>query len=62
MTQSSEVKICDEARMSEREMRALQEKVVVYLCSSRMVQNEVMQIVCFALLVHQVAMFLIVRV
>ena len=31
---------CDEARMSEREMRALQEKVVVCLCSSSMVQNE----------------------
>ena len=31
---------CDEARMSEREMRSLQEKVVVCLCSSSMVQNE----------------------
>ena len=40
MTQSSQVKICDEARMLEGEMRALQEKVVVCLCSSSMVQNE----------------------
>ena len=40
MTLSSQVKICDEARMWEREMRSLQEKVVVCLCSSSMVQNE----------------------